>query len=167
MKYAYNEDIKWLNLLAPQDIVATATASAYINLQEAAGLIEISVPFGAIASTDDTGGVIVTVEASTAGSSNASEEPIGFNYRLSGAVATDLMGAITAATTSGVNVDEGDDNKTLFIYVDPAQFAALGLDKNWMRVVLTPTSEVTSTIVGGVHARFRPRYAGNVIPSTT
>jgi hypothetical protein len=167
MKFAYNQDIKWLNLLAPQDVVATATASAYMNVQDAAGLIEVSVPFGAVASTDSTGGVTVTVEASTAGSSNATETAIAFNYRLSGAVATDSMGAITAATSTGVVVTEADDNKTLFVYLDPSQFAALGNDFKYFRVVATPTAEITSTVLGGVHARFRPRYAGNAIPSST
>lgn len=155
----YNENMKVLNLLAPQDIVATATASAYINVQDAAGTIQFDVPFGAIASTDSTGEVALTVEASTAGSSNATESAIAFKYRLSAAVATDSMGALASATATGVAVAEDDDNKIMHLFVEPSQLAAVGADYKYLRVVITPTAEITSTIVGGVIARFVDRYA--------
>lgn len=165
--HSYNENKKELNLLAPQDIVATATASAYINVSQAAGTIEFQIPFGAIASTDSTGEVVVTLEASTAGSSNATETAIAFKYRLSAAVATDTMGATTAATSSGVAVLNTSDNCTLFAFVEPSQLAALGADYAYLRAVITPTAEITSTIVGGVHCSFLSRYAGASIPSST
>src|SRR5690349_1581493 len=155
---SYLDNRKELNLLAPADIVATATASAYINVQHAAGTIEFQIPFGAIASTDSTGEVVVTIEASTAGTSNATEAAIAFKYRLSGAVATDLMGALTSATTTGAAVGNATDNVTLFCYVEPSQLAAQGADYKWLRAVITPTSEITSTVVGGVHVSFRTRY---------
>src|SRR5688572_4109576 len=123
---SFNENKKELNLLAPQDIVATATPSAYINVKNAAGTIELQIPFGAIASTDSTGEVVVTLEASTAGSSNATETPMAFRYRLSAAVGTDTMGANTSATSSGVAVLNTSDNTTLFLFVEPDALAALG-----------------------------------------
>lgn len=165
--HSYNENKKELNLLAPQDIVATATASAYVNVSQAAGTIEFQIPFGAIASTDSTGEVVVTLEASTAGSSNATETAIAFKYRLSAAVATDTMGATTAATSSGVAVLNTSDNCTLFAFVEPSQLSALGADFMYLRAVITPTAEITSTIVGGVHCSFLSRYAGASIPSST
>jgi len=165
--HSYNENKKELNLLAPQDIAATATASAYINVSQAAGTIEFQIPFGAIASTDSTGEVVVTLEASTAGSSNATETAIAFKYRLSAAVATDTMGATTAATSSGVAVLNTSDNCTLFAFVEPSQLSALGADFMYLRAVITPTAEITSTIVGGVHCSFLSRYAGASIPSST
>lgn len=165
--YSYNENVKVLPLLAPQDIVATATASGYIRVSEAAGTIELSVPFGNVASTDSTGEVVVTVEASTAGTSNATETAIAFKYRLSAAVATDTMGATTAATSAGVAVGQADDNKLLTIFVEPDQLAAVGADFQYLRAVITPTSEITATVIGGVQARYRSRYAGASIPSST
>lgn len=164
---SYNENRKELNLLAPQDIVATATASAYVNVKHAAGTIEFQIPFGNIASTDSTGEVVVTIEASTAGSSNATESAIAFKYRLSAAVATDTMGALTSATSSGVAVGNASDNCTLFCFVEPDQLAALGADFSYLRAVITPTAEITATVVGGVHCSFVPRYAGASIPSST
>lgn len=164
---SYNENRKELNLLAPQDIVATATASAYIDVKHAAGTIEFQIPFGAIASTDSTGEVVVTVEASTAGSSNATEVALAGKYRLSAAVATDNMGATTAFANTGAVVGNATDNVTLFLFIEPDQLAAAGADYRFLRVVIAPTAETTSTIVGGVHCSFVPRYAGAAIPSST
>jgi hypothetical protein len=167
MNFAYLENKKELNLLTPSDIVATATASAYVDVSNAVGTIEFQIPFGAIASTDSTGEVVVTIEASTAASSNATEDAIAFKYRLSAAVATDTMGAITDAADTGVAVLNTSDNCTLFAFVEPAKLAALGADFKFLRVVITPTAEITSTIHGGVHCSFVPRYAQNSIPSST
>jgi hypothetical protein len=164
MKYA--EYLKVLPIQAPVDIVAVATASGYVDVSNAVGPIEIAVQFGAVASTDSTGGVVVTIEASTAGSSNATETAIAFKYRLSAAVATDTMGAITDATSAGATVGQGDDNKVLLCYVKPEQLAGVGADFKYLRIVETPTAEVTSTLVGAV-VRFTDRYAGNAIPSST
>ena len=161
----YAEGLKVLPLLAPQDIVATATASQYYDLN-LSNWLTIVVPFGNVASTDSTGGVAVTVEASTAGSSNATEGAIAFQYRLSAAVATDSMGAITSATTAGMVVTEADDNKVLIIDIDPSAVAVTA-DRRFVRVVLTPTAEVTAPLVGGVLAIAEPRYPGNAIPSST
>lgn len=165
--YSYHENVKVLPLLAPQDIVATATASSYVDVSNAAGVIEFDIPFGAIASTDSTGEVVVTVEASTAGSSNATEAAIAFRYRLSAAVDTDTMGALASATTAGYAVGNANDNKVLSLFVEPSQLAAQGADYKYLRAVITPTAEITSTIVGGVQVRFVDRYAGASMPSST
>lgn len=162
----YNENEKVQPILATQDIAATATATSYINVKNAVGPIELVFQFGVVTSTDSTGEAVVTIEASTAGSSNATEQAIAFKYRLSGAVNTDSMGALTDATTVGVAVNQGDDNKILSVFVDPASLAALGADINFLRGVISPTTDVSATLVG-VSARFTPSYAGNAIPSAT
>jgi hypothetical protein len=164
--FSYHENVKVQPILTVADVVATATATSYIDVGDAAGTIELGVFFGAIASTDSTGEVVVTLEASTAGSSNGTETAIAFRYRLSGAVNTDLMGAITSATATGVAVNNTSDNTILSIFVEPAALAAVGADFQWLRAVITPTAEITSTIVGA-YARFPARYAGNSIPSST
>ena len=83
------------------------------------------------------------------------------------AVATDTMGAITAATATGAAVGNATDNVTLFCFVEPSQLAAAGADFKYLRAVIAPTAEITSTIVGGVHVSFVSRYAQNVVPSST
>jgi hypothetical protein len=168
MKPTYAEALKYLPLLAPQDIVATATATEYVKLARCEGLIEIAVQFGAIASTDSTGEVVVTIEANATNDTSSSDDAtaaIAFNYRLSAAVGTDSMGAITAATTAGASVVNTNDNKTLLCYVDPSAVAGTAGQK-YVRAVISPTAEVTSTIVCA-SARYIPRYAGNSISSDT
>lgn len=162
----YNENEKVQPILATQDIAATATATSYINVKNAVGPIELVFQFGAITSTDSTGEAVVTIEASTGGSSNATEQAIAFKYRQSGAVDTDSMGAITDATTVGIAVVSTDDNVVLSAFVNPDSLAALGADFNFLRGVVTPTTDVTVTLVS-VQARFVPSYAGNAIPSAT
>ena len=126
--YNYLDNLKVLNLLLPSDIVATATASAYINVKHAAGTIMVMVPFGAVTSTDAAKGCNIAIQASTASSSNATETAIAYKYRLSAAVATDTMGALTDVGSTGAVVTAADDNTTLFAFVEPDALAALGAD---------------------------------------
>ena len=160
----YAEGLKVLPILATQDIAATATGTQYVDLDQVQWAT-LLIQFGAITSTDSTGEAIVTIEASTAGSSNATEGAIVFSYRLSAAVATDTMGAITAATASGVGVTQADDNKVLVVDVDPA-VVALTADRRFIRAVISPTTDVTATLVSAV-AILEHRYPGNSIPSST
>lgn len=161
----YAEGLKILPILAPADIVATATATQYIDLK-LVNWATLFVQFGAVTSTDSTGAAVVSLQASTAGTSNATELSVAFPYRLSAAVATDTMGALATATTDGASVGQADDNKVLVVDVDPAVIAALGADYRYVRLVVTPTAEVTSTIVSAV-AVLEHRFPGNSIPSST
>lgn len=151
------EEIQVVPVLAPADIVATATATKYVNLSKVGtGQVEFEISFGAIASTDSTGEVVVTIvgnDVNDTSSSDNNEVAAAFNYRLSSAVGTDSMGALTAATSAGAAVNNTSDNCTLLVYVDPAV-----VSQKYVRAVLAPTSETTSTIVGAV-ARFIPRKA--------
>lgn len=170
MKLAYGETVKILPLLAPQDIAATAAVSQYIDLNLAAGQVEIEIPFGNVASTDSTGGVQVVAAVNAVAdtsSSDSSETAVTFEYRLSAAVGTDTMGALTAATAAGIQVGQADDNKTLFVYVNPSDIPAQASTGRFLRVELTPTAEVTATLVGGITGRYVPRYAGASMPSST
>jgi len=162
----YAEGLKVLPILGPIDIVATATATQYVDLDQV-NWATFLVPFGVVTSTDSTGEVVVTLEASTAGSSNATEGQVAFSYRLSAAVAVDTMGAITAATASGgAAVVNTGDNTVLVIDVDPAVVAASAADRRWVRLVITPTAETVACVVGAI-AVLEHRYPGNTIPSST
>lgn len=157
MKLNMAEEVAVVPVLTVADIVATATVTKYVNLSKVGtGQAEFEINFGAIASTDSTGEVVVTIEANDVNdtsSSDNNEGAIAFNYRLSSAVGTDALGTLTAATSSGAAVGQADDNKTLLIWVDPAVAA-----KKYVRAVITPTAEVTSTLVNAV-ARYIPRKA--------
>ena len=159
----YAESIKVLPILTPADIAATATATSYVDLDNA-NWCSFWVQFGSLTS-DSTDAITITVEASTAGSSNATEAAIAFSYRLSAAIDTDTMGAITAATTAGAAIGATDDNKGVWIDVDPSAVAATE-DQQFLRLVITPAATVAACVVG-VTAFIEGRYKGNSIPSST
>ena len=74
-------------LLAPQDIAGTAAASTYLDLKTANDcMIYVMVGDITTASADQTTGPVVTIQASTAAASNATETNYEFLYRLSDAV---------------------------------------------------------------------------------
>ena len=166
-KFAENEKV--LPLLGSVDLVATATNTQYLDLNQCVGTAEIALNFGLITSTDSTGEVVVTLTANDVtdtSSSDSTETALAFPYRLSAAVATDTMGDITAATSSGVAIANTVDSCTLLIFVDPSAVAAAADGARFVRATITPTAEITSTVVGVV-GRYTPRYAGNSIPSST
>ena len=160
MKMAHIEQLKVLQVLAPQTIAATAVSSSYIDLDQCVGLLELEVAFGAITATDgSTSEIAVTVNASTAGGTDAGTA-IAYSYSLSAALDTDSgFAAPTAATSSGININSStDDNKLLMIYVDPAAIGAALTDGRWVKFVLDGTAGVTAALVAGV-ARYTPRYS--------
>lgn len=159
--FKYNEHLKYLPVLGPIDVATTATATAYIDLKEAHWATFV-VDFGVINNST----VAVTLECSTAATSNATEQTLGFNYRKSAAVASDDMGAITAATTTGVTIAAADDNKSLLVEVDPSAVAAAAADMRFVRAVITPASDNTAVLVGAA-AIIQPRFPGNDITSAT
>ena len=153
--------------LAPQNIVATATSTQYIDLNLAHG-VDFLVQFGAMTS-DSTDTATVTLEANAVSdttSSDNSETALAFQYRLSPAIGTNTgYGAITAATTSGVAVTATDDNKVLYIKVDPSAVANAG-SYRFVRLTITPNAEMASCNVAAL-ALVEPRYSGNAIPSSS
>ena len=163
-KIRYAEGLKVLPILAPADITTTQTNSEPVYLREAQW-VTFMVQLGAMTS-DSTDVVVITVESSTGQSTAATDEGIAFNYRLASAVATDSMGAITAATSDGVTLTATDDNKLLVIDVDPAYVAGKDTDATYLRVVATPTSDVASLIIG-MTVVIEPRYPGNSMNSAT
>ena len=156
------DDKHKVTLLAPVDIVATATFSNFLNLAKAKGLVELIIPFGVVTSTDSTGEVVVTVVADAVNDTSSSDTiaaAVAFEYRLSGAVGTDTMGALTAATSAGYALINTDDAKTLHIFIDPAAVQLALAGAKYARVELTPTAESTVTLVA-VLAEYVPNYAG-------
>lgn len=157
----FAEGLKVLPILAPADITTTATGTQYVDVSKA-HWVTFVVQFGNL--NNSTGAV--TLEASTAASSNATEVAIGFKYRLTSAVATDSLGAITSASSTGVAIAAADDNKALIIDVDPAALPAVGADYRYLRLFVTPATDNTNYLVGAV-AYLQPRYPGNSIASAT
>lgn len=166
--FRFEEKLQAFPVLAPADITTTATGSQYVDLKGAHWCTFV-VNFGAITgdttAINDTVGI--TVEASTAASSNATEAAVPFKYRLTSAVGTYSQGTITAATSDGAQIAASNDNKNLYVEVDPAALPTNpGADYRYVRLVITPGSATTSLIVGA-SVILEPRYPGNAIPSAT
>lgn len=165
MKLNMAEEYHVVNVLAPVDAVATAKLTSYVNLAKVgSGQVEFEFNFGVVTSTDSTGEVVITIEANDVAdtsSSDNNEGAIAFKYRLSGAVATDSMGALADATAAGYALINTNDNKTVLVYVDPAVAA-----KKYVRGVITPTAETTVCLVGA-NVRYVPRYAQATQESST
>lgn len=159
MKMAHNEVLKQVQTLAPVSIDATATRGVWMDVDQCVGLVQFLVGFGVLTSTDADANVVVTVEASTSNATTDTGTAIAFSYALSEAVGTDTWGAVSAATSTGVNVDSSsDDSKLLAIYVDPAVMKALGDDYHYVTPVLDGDVAVSAALVNMV-AQFTPRYS--------
>lgn len=151
-------------LIGPVDTAATAVATPWVDLKTAVG-VTFDLFFGAITTGTADSNITVTVEAATA-AATGSEAAMAFKYRLSGAVGANTLGALTAATASGVSVASTDDNKVLEIYLDTAALPAALEDSRFVRVVVTPTADHTATLVSAV-ARLDVRYQRATMISAT
>ena len=138
--------------LAPVDAASTAKQSDVVGAKEGLEL-EFDALFGVI--TGDT--VVVTIEECD-DTTPTNTTAIAFNYQLSSAVGTDVMGAVTAATTAGVTIAAADDGKVLRCFVDPA---ALSAARPYVRAVATPGGSMTVCLVAIV-ALIRDRYPQEV-----
>lgn len=159
----FAEGLKVLPILAPIAFTTAAIDTEAVDMKEF-NWATFLVQFGAMTS-DSTDTVTVTVQCSSVDTS-ATGDDIAFVYRLSSAVDTDSMGAITAAAATGVAVTAADDGKMLIIDVDPSKLPAVKSDGCFLGLTLTPSAEVAAGVVG-VIAVLEPRYPGNAIPSST
>jgi len=166
MSIRFGEDTLIIPALGPIDIVGSCGISEFVDLN-LANWVTFLVSFGVVttgagATCDD---VTIAVQGSSIGSS-LSATIIGFDYRLSSAIATAGWGAITDGTTVGTVFSCSDlTSASVLIDVDPADVLALGEVHRWVGVKLTPTS--TKAINVAVTAFIEPRYPGNNIPSST
>jgi hypothetical protein len=159
----YAQGLKVLPILAPIAFTTAAIDTEAVDMKEfhwATFLVQ----FGAMTS-DSTDTVTVTVQCSSVDTS-ATGDDIAFVYRLSSAVDTDSMGAITAATATGVAVTAADDAKLLIIDVNPDALPAVNSKGCFLGLKLTPSAEMAAGVVG-VIAVLEPRFPGNAIPSST
>lgn len=152
-------------LMAPQDIAGNATASTYLDLKTANDCMIYVMVGGITATADQTTGPVVTIQASTAAASNATETNYEFLYRLSGAVQSNTWTA-PASATAGVDLTVTGDDKILAIKVDPAGVAALGADFRYVRVVVTPGTGGATCLVS-VMAAIDTRYKQTTFVSAT
>jgi hypothetical protein len=164
-KVRYAEAVKVYPVIAPVAGTTSAIASVYIDAADYHWLNWL-VMFGVMTS-DSTDTLTITVECSTAASSNATEVAIPFYHRLSAAVGTDTMGAITSDSTSGlVLTADANDAMAVLITVDVSAIQAELTDGRFLRLVVTPTAEMATFTVAACFLG-EPKYNMNSIPSST
>ena len=165
MGIRFAEKLKILPVLAPAD--STDGGSQFIDMEEVQWLSYL-VSFGTMTS-DSTDTITVTVECSTATTTANTDINLPFHYRLSSAVATDSMGAITAVdSTASVAITATDDDKVLIIDVDPATIPVHTsyTAHKYVRLFCDFNAEFASNIIGAI-AIVEPRYPGNSMNSST
>ncbi len=147
--------------LAPQDIASTATTCPYVDLVNAnkAGFL---ISFGAITTGTATDKYVITVQCATA--EGGTEAEIAFRYRVSGVVGSNTWGAVTTASTAGVDVGSTDDNKSYWLEIDPDELAAN--DYRYARAVITDTPDMAAGLVAGF-ALLEARYKQTTFISAT
>jgi len=154
----YGQILKYVPVLAPQNITSTATGTNAVKLGGCHRLT-YEVQFGSVTATSTDQNVVITVLASSVATTNTGTA-IAFNYRVSGAVGTDTWGAITAATASGASIAPATANNALvLIDIDPAVAlnGPTSLDGAYTELVITPDAGATATNVSVV-AHIEPRY---------
>lgn len=159
MATSFGEYENIVPLVAPIDGTTGSPASPYMDLKLAQSG-SFLLYFGVVTSTTATDELTVTLEASTASTSNAGEEAIPFKYRISDTVAGgNTWGAVTDATSAGLNMGASTvfDGMAVLIDVDPSAIAAKKADARWVRLQITPAaaySVLLYTVIGFI----RPRY---------
>lgn len=147
-------------LVAPVDGTSGSPASPYMDLKTA-NRASFLIYFGVVTSATATDTLTVTLEASTASASNATEESVAFKYRLSEtAAAGNTWGAITDATSDGLSMGASTvfDGFALLIDVDPQAITAKKPDARFVRVQLTPSaaySALNYTVIGFIEPRYK------------
>lgn len=148
-------------LVAPVDGTTTNPIQGeYLDISSAQRA-SILVYFGVVTSTTATDTATMTLECSSASTSNASEEAIPFAYRISDTKAGgNTWGAVTQATSDGFSLGASTvfDGMAVIIDVDPQAVVDKKPLGRYVRVVITESSAYSVmlyTMIGFVE----PRYA--------
>lgn len=162
----FAEGLKVLPVLAPVAFTTTSVNTEAVDMR-GNHWATFLVNFGVMTS-DSTDTVTVTVVCSSVDTS-ATGETIPFSYRLSSAVDTDSMGAITAGSSDGIAVITASTQDAMMLVIDVDASGMIGKGATpgrYLTLELAPSAEFATGVVS-VIAVLEPRYPGNAIPSTT
>jgi hypothetical protein len=165
-KLRFAEGLKVYPVIAPVAGTTSAIASVYVDVADYNWLTWL-VQYGVVTS-DSTDTLTLTVECSTANSSNATEVALPFFHRVNGPVGTDSIGVITSDSTSGLELlaDSSADAMAILISIDPSTIPGELTDGRFCRLVCTPSSAVGAFVVSACFLG-EPKYQMNSIPSST
>jgi hypothetical protein len=168
MSIRFGEKCQILPVGIPHDLVNAEHRTAYVDLN-LANWVTFVAQYGAVTSGSTSDTLLISVEASSIETS-AGATKIPFWYRLTGTGAIPLTvtsdAEIRAGTSDGVSINTSDLVNACFVCdVDPAILPARGEKYKFVTYVTTPGTSLA--VLSSVTAFTEPRYAGNMIPSST
>jgi hypothetical protein len=164
-KFRFAEGLKVYPVVVPADKTSATVESTFVKL-DTTNWLTFLVNIGTTTGSASSDTLTFTVMASTSSTTNTSEVGVPFNYRLSAAVGTDLMGDITHVAAAGYEVlQTACDNMVVVIDVDPAEVQATLSGALFAQLVVTPSGSAANNL--GVIAITEPRYPGNSITSAS
>lgn len=154
-------------LIAPVDETVGTFATPYINM----GTFHratIFVYFGNADSDTAADSITITLEGSSTSTSDAAEEALPFNYRVSAAFATgNTWSAVTAVTSAGLALTPDSFDGFMYgIDVDPSVIVGLMPEAKYVRLQMTADSAYTALLTT-VFAVTEPRYRQTTMVKAT
>lgn len=159
----FNSSVQYNNvvpLIQPVDGGTTDYVTPYVSLK-GAHRVAFLMQFGVTTPNATTDVIDVTVQAATAESGTEVEVP--FTYRKSSTVASNTWGAVTAATTAGIDLTDEDEGVSLWIEVDPDALAA----NDYQYVRLAVALNAFTACFHSEVAFIEPRYKMTTMASAT
>ncbi len=140
-------------LLQPVDLGSTATNLPSVALK-GAHRISFLVQCGVTTPNASTDIVDITVVAATAEGAVA-QTAVAFKYRKSSAVTANTWGAITTATTTGVELTDDDEGFSLWIEVDPDTLGASDYTHLHLNIEQNAFTAFFASAVAFIETRYR------------
>ena len=151
----FDQDSHIFPVIAPVDTTSTTVNTDVVDAGQSLSMT-FGIQFGVITGDE----VVVTVEECD-DTTPTSTTAIAYDYRLTSAVGTDSVGAKTAATTAGVTIAAGDDNKMLLVYVP---IRSLSAGRSYVRCVCNPGGSASVCLISAFVA-LDPVYGRSTITS--
>lgn len=139
-------------LKQPIDAGTTDFTTGYVNLK-GAHKIAFLVQFGVTTENATTDVIDITVDGATTDNAGT-EGQVGFNYRKSSAVTANTWGAVTVATSAGIDLTDEDEGMSLWIEPDMGALATNDYGYVRLAVALNAFTVCLVSIVAFVDARY-------------
>ncbi len=153
---SFNSFVQYNNVVPlkqPVDAGTTDFVLPYVNLKGAHHLAWL-IQFGVTTENATTDVIDVTVEAATT-ENGGTEVAVAYNYRKSSAVTANTWGAVTAATTAGIDLTDEDEGMSLWIELDPDTLAADGYQFARVAVALNAFTVCLVSAVAFLDTRYK------------
>ncbi|CAK0770149.1 conserved hypothetical protein [Gammaproteobacteria bacterium] len=152
----------YVPLVAPVDKGNNTWSTGWLDLKDAENCMFVA-QFGVLTATATTVTLTVTMTAASSAATTGGGT-FAYNYRISAAVGTDTLGAVTAVAKTGMTLTTTSDAMTVFIDVPPSIVCATPTTGQGRYVRMTVTKSTTYQVqLASVMAILKPRHAGTTM----